>query len=324
MDKLRCSIVVLNYNGRDLLDKFLPSILDAVKYDGGGHEIIIVDNGSTDGSPEHIQKNFPSVRLTALPSNMHMEGYNRGIKASQNEIVVVLNNDIKIEQDFLQPLLSHFRDPEVFAVRPTINMVEGDTIIETRGVLMGAQLKLGFIECIYREAGTEEERNSPQPTFCAPGGAAAFDKKRFLELKGFDELFAPFYWEDTDLCYRAWKRGWKIIYEPRSVLHHYTHTTIRRFYSSNYINLIAQRNRYLLVWKNITDWVYLLQHMAYIPLRLGLFFLKGNINPFLSFFYALKLLKNARAKRKSEKKFARLSDREVFGIFGHISRRRTR
>ena len=323
MDKLRCSIVVLNYNGRDLLDKFFPSILDAVKYDGGGHEVIIVDNGSTDGSPEHIQKNFPSVRLIALPSNMHMDGYNRGIKASRNEIVVTLNNDIKIEQDFLLPLSSHFMDPEVFAVRPTINVVEGETIKETRGIQIGAQLKLGFIEYTSREAETEEERNSPHPILCAPGGAGAFDKQKFLELKGFDELFAPFYWEDIDLCYRAWKRGWKIISEPRSVLHHYTHTTIRRFYCSGYISLIANRNRYLLVWKNITDWVYILQHIAYIPLRLGLFFLKGNINPFLSFFYALKLLKNARAKRKSEKKFDRLSDREVFGILGHISRRRT-
>lgn len=324
MDKPRCSIIVLNYNGRDLLDKYFPSVLDAVKYDGGGHEAIIVDNGSADGSPEHIQKNFPSVRLIALPSNMYMEGYNRGIKASRNEIVIVLNNDIKIEKDFLQPLLSHFRDPEVFAVRPTINMVEGETIMERRGLQIGAQLKLGFIEYKEREAETEEERNSPHPTFCAPGGAGAFEKKRFLELNGFDELFAPFYWEDIDLCYRAWKRGWKIIYEPRSVLHHYTHTTIKRFYSSNYISLIARRNRYLLVWKNITDWVYLLQHMAYTSLRLGLFFLKGNINPLLSFFYALKLLKHVRAKRKSEKKSARLSDREVFGILSHISRRRTR
>lgn len=306
------------------MDKFFPSILDAVKYDGGGHEVIIVDNGSTDGSQEHIQKNFPSAKMIALPDNRHMDGYNVGIKASLNEIVVTLNNDIKVDRGFLRPLLLHFNNPEVFAVRPTINVVEGENIKETRGAQIGACFKFGFIEYLYREAGTEEERNSPHPTFSAPGGAGAFDKKKFLELKGFDELFAPFYWEDIDLCYRAWKRGWKIISEPRSVLHHYTHTTIRRFYCSGYINLIAQRNRYLLVWKNITDWVYLLQHMAYIPLRLGLFFLKGNINPFLSFFYALKLLKNARAKRKSEKKYARLSDREVFSIFSHISRRRTR
>jgi GT2 family glycosyltransferase len=182
MDKPRCSIVVLNYNGRDLLDKYFPSILDAVKYDGGGHEAIIVDNGSTDGSPEHVQKNFPSVRLIALTSNMYMEGYNRGIKASRNEIVIVLNNDIKIEKDFLRPLLSHFRDPEVFAVRPTINMVEGETITERRGVQIGAQLKLGFIEYKEREAETEEERNSPHPTFCVvpPGEQLHLTRKGSL------------------------------------------------------------------------------------------------------------------------------------------------
>jgi GT2 family glycosyltransferase len=310
-----CSIIVLNHDGKDLLNRFMPSVLGAAEYAGGAHEIIIVDNASRDGSQEFIQKNFPNVRLIALPSNRHMDGYNKGIKASRNEIVVILNNDIEVERDFLQYLLPHFKNPEIFAVRPTINVIEGNTVKETRGAQIGAQFKFGFIEYTYREAKTEEERELPHKTFCAPGGAGAFDKKKFLELEGFDELFAPFYWEDVDLCYRAWKRGWRVVYEPRSVMNHYTHTTIGKLYKKKYIEFISRRNRYLLVWKNITDWAYLLQHLVYMPLKLGLSLVKGNIALFLSFFYALKLLKKAKKKRKSQRMYARLSDREVFGIF---------
>jgi GT2 family glycosyltransferase len=321
MDRLICSIIVLNHNGRDLLAKFMPSILDAVEFDGGAHEIIIVDNASTDGSQEFIQKNFPSVRLIPLSSNRHMDGYNEGIKASRNKIVVLLNNDIRVEQDFIQPLLSHFSKPEVFAARPTINLVQEGAVEDTKGIQIGVQIKLGFIEYLSREAITEEERKCAQPTFCAPGGAGAFDRNKFLELEGFDELFAPFYWEDIDLCYRAWKRGWLIISEPRSVIYHYTHTTIGRSYNRKYIELIALRNRYLLVWKNITDWAYLLQHLAYIPVRLGWSLLNGNLTQFLSFFYALKSLRKAIKKRMLQKKSSRYSDREVISFLRNISKR---
>ena len=85
-----CSIIVLNHNGRDLLKRFMPSVLAATEYDRGAHEVIIVDNASSDGSQEFIQKNFPAVKLITLPSNRHMDGYNKGIQASRNEIVVIL------------------------------------------------------------------------------------------------------------------------------------------------------------------------------------------------------------------------------------------
>ncbi|OGW11727.1 MAG: hypothetical protein A2W75_03070 [Nitrospinae bacterium RIFCSPLOWO2_12_39_15] len=324
MEKKKCSIIILNFNGKNLLERFMPSILDAVKYDGGIHEVVIVDNASTDGSQEYIQKNLPSVKLIVLKNNTHMQGYNIGAEASCNEIVVILNNDIKVEKEFLQPMLQHFCDTEVFAVRPTINVVDGDVLKETRGAQIGVCFKFGFLEFLYREAKTEEERQNPAITFCASGGAGAFDRKKFLELKGFDELFAPFYWEDVDLCYRAWKRGWKVISEPRSVIYHYTHSTIGKFCSNRYVELIACRNRYLLVWKNITDWGFLLQHFICIPLRWIWSLMRLNFTSFLSFFYALKLLKAVSEKRKTEKKYFRHSDGEIFNLFSHVSGGKTR
>jgi len=296
----------------------MPSILDAAEYDGGEHEIIIVDNASTDGSQEYIRKNFPSVKLIALSSNTHMRGYNIGAEASRNEIVIFLNNDIRVEREFIRPLLLHFSDPEVFAVRPTINLVERENEEETRGAQIGVCFKFGFIEYTYRKARTEEERQSPNIIFCAPGGAGAFDKNKFFKLGGFDELFSPFYWEDVDLSFRAWKRGWKVISEPNSIMYHYRHSTIEKFWSERYIGLVARRNRYLLVWKDITDFGFIFQHLVWIPLRLGWSLLKGNFPLFLSFFWALILLRKTVAKKKEEKKYFKLSDRQVFGLFGHV------
>ena len=116
MDNTKCSLIILNYNGRDLLKKFMPSVLQAVEYDGRAHEVIVVDNDSTDGSQEYIRKYLPSTKLIAMPSNRYMDGYNEGIKASKYDIVVILNNDIEVEKYFLRPLLSHFNDNDIFAV----------------------------------------------------------------------------------------------------------------------------------------------------------------------------------------------------------------
>jgi len=318
IEKLRCSIVVLNHNGRDLLEIFMPSILDAVEFDGGGHEVIIVDNGSSDGSQEFIRNKFPSVRMIALPHNEHMQGYNAGIKASQNEIVIVLNNDIKVDRGFIRPLLLPFSNPRLFAVRPAIHTITGGTVTKAGLSHVGLCFKFGFIEQLYLEAKTEEEGQLSRLAFCVPGGAGAFDKNKFLELNGFDDLFSPFYWEDVDLSYRAWKRGWKILFEPKSVLYHQTHSTISRIYPGAYIERIAERNRYILIWKNILDKKLLFYHFCWIPLRLAGLLITGQWHRLPALFLALRELGKINARRKRELQEAKKSDIELFSFFAEM------
>jgi len=110
------SVVIPNWNGRDLLEKYLPSVVAALAADPA-NEIVVVDNGSTDGSADYLRAHFPQVTVVALPQNLGFGGgSNEGFRAAKNEVVVLLNSDMRVASDFLAPLLEGFRDPLVFAV----------------------------------------------------------------------------------------------------------------------------------------------------------------------------------------------------------------
>ncbi len=109
-DLSRASIIVLNWEGRHLLEEFLPSVVEAVKHDGRDHEIMVVDNGSRDGSVDFLRSHFPSVRVIPLDRNRRFTGGNNaGVAAAKNDIVVFLNNDMQVDPDFLKPLLDGFQ-----------------------------------------------------------------------------------------------------------------------------------------------------------------------------------------------------------------------
>ena len=110
------TVVIPNWNGRDLLEKFLPSVAEALA-GNEDNEIIVVDNASTDGSSEYVRKFFPQARVLAQTRNLGFGGgSNAGFRAARNPIVILLNNDMRVEADFLAPLLEPFSDPLVFSV----------------------------------------------------------------------------------------------------------------------------------------------------------------------------------------------------------------
>jgi len=115
------TILILSWDGRPLLEEFLPSVLEAA----GKHEVMVVDNGSKDDSVQFLQTRFPKVRVLKLDRNYgYSEGNNRGIKQVTTDIVVLLNNDMAVDPDFLNPLLKPFSDPAVFAVASQIEMAD--------------------------------------------------------------------------------------------------------------------------------------------------------------------------------------------------------
>ena len=110
------SVVIPNWNGKDLLARYLPSVVAALAANPA-NEIVVVDNGSSDGSAEFVRTAFPRVKLVALEKNLGFGGgSNAGFHAAANDIVVLLNSDMRVEEDFLAPLLEGFADPQVFAV----------------------------------------------------------------------------------------------------------------------------------------------------------------------------------------------------------------
>jgi GT2 family glycosyltransferase len=253
------SIVIPNWNGRDLLEKYLPTVVAACDF-SIGDELIVVDNASTDGSADWLSRNYPAIRVLRLPSNLGFGGgSNAGIDAASNRIVVLLNSDMRVQPDFLGPLLRPFTDPDVFAVAAQILFSDPAKRREESG-LTYASWKKGQIEL-----GHDVDAAVPgiYPCFYPGGGSSAFDREKLLQLGGFDHLYRPFYFEDTDLGYEAWKRGWKVLYAPESVVYHEHRGTIGKKFSSDYVNRIVAKNRILFHWKHVTH-----------PLRLGAFCLR--------------------------------------------------
>lgn len=252
------SVVIPNWNGRDLLAKYLPSVLEATS-DYPGSEVIVVDNASTDGSAAFVREQFRSVRVIELPKNLGFGGgSNAGFRAANNDIVVLLNSDMRVERDFLQPLLDGFADDHVFAVACQIFFSDPAKLREETG-LTQAWWQGGALRVRHR---ADNAINSAYPCFYAGGGSSAFDRKKFLELRGFDSLFHPFYLEDTDLGFLAWKRGWSVLYEPRSIVYHEHRGTIGKKFSQRYIASVLKKNFVLFCWKNIHDWRKLLEHFT--------------------------------------------------------------
>jgi GT2 family glycosyltransferase len=241
------SIVIPTWNGRHHLEANLPSVLAAVE-GNPGHEVIVVDNGSDDGTVEFLEKRFPSVRVLAFSTNLGFGGgSNAGVREARNDVVVLLNDDMRVEPDFLEPLLEGFSDPRVFAVTAQIFFSDPAKRREETGLAHGLWLN-GRLHLRHL---IDEQVDRLFPTFYAGGGSTAYDRRKFLELGGFDPLLEPFYYEDTDVSYMAWKRGWVVLYQPHSVVYHEHRGTIGKTFSAGYIQAIVERNQLLFLWKNI-------------------------------------------------------------------------
>ena len=255
-DVTKATIVIPNWNGRDLLEKYLPSVLVAAQ----GNEVIVVDDASTDGSAGFLAERFPTVRVIRNKMNLGFGGgSNAGFRAATNDIVVLLNSDMRVAADFLGPLLAGFTDEKVFAVSCQIFFSDPAKLREETG-LTQAWWENGGLRVRHR---IDERVDRLFPCFYGGGGSCAFDRRKFLQLGGFDELLKPFYLEDTDLGMMAWKRGWKVLYQPASHVFHEHRGTIGKKFSAAYIESILKKNFLLFCWKNIHEWPRLAEHLAY-------------------------------------------------------------
>ena len=305
------SIVIPNWNGRDLLEKYIPSILEATK-SNPANEIIVVDNASEDGSAQFLKHNFPTVKVLELDQNYGFGGgSNRGFAAAKNDIVVLLNSDMRVAPDFLQPLLDAFTDQNVFAVSCQIFFTDPAKLREETG-LTQAWWENGGLRVRHR---IDDNVTSAFPCFYGGGGSCAFDRRKFAELGGFDELLKPFYLEDTDLGYLAWKRGWKVFYEPRSVVWHEHRGTIGKKFTQEFIQSILKKNFLLFCWKNIHEPARLTEHFFFTFAGAWLSVLFGDSyersNP-LALWKAFLQLPAALKSRAQAQQLAAITDTEAF------------
>ena len=308
---MRASLLVLNYNGLDLLQECFASLGDATGH-GRHHDVYLVDNGSTDASIEWTEQHFPWVKVVRAPRNAFLYTYNDIMPSLDTEAILLLNNDIIVEPDFIEPLLSHLSQPDVFAVNTRV--LTGDRVTP-----QGSRTSGGFHRGLwwYNQL-PDIERTST--CFFGLGGQAAFSRSKYLELGGFDELLWPLYHEDIDLSYRAWKRGWRVLYEPRSVLYHLGGQTSASMYKRDQLRTIVTQNTFLIQWKNFDDTVMRRQHL----LNLGPRLLRAAVTrdfPLLKGFRQAWARRGAMEKqRQLEAPMRRLSDRQAFArMNAHIN-----
>jgi GT2 family glycosyltransferase len=197
------SVIVPTYQGRHHLEQLLPSLQEQTL----PHEVIVVDNGSTDGTHDLLQERWPQVRVIAFPDNRGFgKAVNAGVAAASSRTVVLLNNDTVCTPSFLERLVAAL-DPRqgVVMASPVLVRRDAEDRIDTAGIVVDRTLH-GFNH-LYGESVEVLEGAVPDPL--APcGGAAAFDRSAFLEVGGFDPAFFA-YLEDVDLGIRFVARGWK-------------------------------------------------------------------------------------------------------------------
>jgi len=303
------SVVIPSYNGRSLLEKNLPALMRSITAHDAPVEIIIVDDAGDDDTVDFIRQNYPQIILLVNDKNSGFgETVNRGISAARNKIVLALNNDVLVEEDFFAKTLHWFEDPQVFSVTP--NMVdprEGRSQAITR-------LKPGI--CWFRTVNLQLSDVCRQgreiPLFFASGGASLFDREKLLLLGGFDPIYSPFYVEDMDLSYRAWKAGWKCLMEPEATVYHETSSTILGLHTKRKIKFIGDRNRTLFLWLNITDPSLILRYFLFLPFSLLYDIVAFRKYKFVGFFRALAYLPLIPELRRKRKVYFAVRDNDVF------------
>ena len=286
-DKLSISIVIPNWNGIELLKKCLTSIYEIDKFKDGEYEVLVVDDASDSDIAECIKNEFPFIRVIRNIRNLGFgKTCNRGVLEARGELIVLLNNDIMVSLDFLQPLIAHFKDEQVFSVSPKLYYWDKKSF--NYGMHMG-EFRDGYINLWNEsETGNGDKVMQTAPTIFSVGGAMCFRRNDFLWLGGFDGIYRPNCWEDIDISYRAQKRGLKVLYEPQSLVYHKGAATL------NYLRHKEIKNELLFIWKNITDLGFLSSHLNRLPefMQLGkhsspMQFSRGYIWAFRYFIEAL-------------------------------------
>lgn len=288
----KISVVIPNWNGRKLLEKNLPKVLAAIK----NTEVIIVDDASSDDTIDFLVKNYPQIKLIRHEKNLGFSAsVNEGVRIAKGKFVALFNVDVYPEKDILKYVLPHFDKPDIFAV----------SLNESKQSWAKIIWKNGFFE---HESGLKTK--SAHISGWASGGSAVFRKSIWDELGGFDPIYYPFYWEDIDISYRAWKRGYKILWEPKGIVYHQHEATIGAHYSRGYIDFISQRNQLLFIWKNITDLRLLVDHLVNLFMHLTKHL--GYIKVICA---AVIEIPTVLSERIKESRKIKIMDRQIFQMF---------
>jgi GT2 family glycosyltransferase len=304
MDTLGVSIIIPNYNGEQIIKRSLAHVVEAAGAYPGSCEIIVVDDASQDNSLQMITVQFPKIKVIRHEVNLGFaEAVHSGVRASIYAIMIFLNTDVLPDRDFISPLVQWFDRQDTFAVSPLILDRQGKPLRVSwnRSKMVRGEIRRD--KWNLPDALEQAHREGPLRSLFASGGSIALRKSMFEQLGGFLPIYKPFYYEDRDLCTRAWQRGWKTLFDPGSRVIHDHVGTIRRFYSVKKIKIIQRRNRLFYLWLYLSSRKIVLSHIPWIFVRLMLRLVKMDLVYPIALFKALcGLGKVIRLKKKSQRK----------------------
>lgn len=250
----KVSVIILNWNGRKMLEQFLPSVVRNTSQRWA--DVVVADNGSDDDSIDFLRREFPDVKIISMERNYGFaEGYNRAITSCDSEYVVLLNSDVETPEGWIEPLVEYMEEhPEVVACQPKILSYTEKEKFEHAGAAGGFVDNYGFPYCrgrIFSEV--EEDRgqyDEVTQVFWATGAALFIRRKEYLSVGGLDATFFA-HMEEIDFCWRLNSRGKKLVCVPQSHVFHLGGGTLNT--SSPRKTYLNFRNNLLMIFKNETE-----------------------------------------------------------------------
>jgi GT2 family glycosyltransferase len=241
------TIIIPNFNGAHLLRRNLPSVIKAAAEYPGKCPVLVVDDGSGDDSAEVLRAEFPAVGLIRHETNRGFaEAIRSGTEAAGTELLIFLNSDVRPEAGFIAPLVRHFESPDIFSVAPLV--------VDENGQASEVSWRCFRIRrARFRAVPWRYDASNPKvlKSLYASGGSMALRKSMFMALGGFLPIFQPFYSEDSDLGMRAWRRGWRTLFDPESRITHGASGSIKENIAACRIRKTRGRNRFLLEWIHV-------------------------------------------------------------------------
>lgn len=248
----KVAVVILNWNGKSFLEKFLPSV---VKHSTNA-KVIVADNYSTDNSINFLKENYPSVEIIQLDKNYGFAGgYNKTLKQVEATYYVLLNSDVEVTENWLLPMVSLLDDDTTIAAcQPKIKAYNNKTFFEYAGAAGGFIDKLGYPFCQGRIFDTIEKDKGQydigKEIFWASGASLFIRAEAYHKVNGLDEFFFA-HMEEIDLCWRLKNNGYKIMYCPQSTIYHVGGGTLNKIKPQK--TFLNYRNSLLMLHKNLPN-----------------------------------------------------------------------
>lgn len=280
MTNYSVAVVILNWNGLNLLKQFLPGVVEYSR----PYQVVVADNASTDESVAWIKENFPEIQIVINVSNGgYAKGYNDALKDVRADYFVLLNSDVEVTPGWLDPLVKLMENPEIVGCQPKILAQQRKDEFEYAGAAGGFIDKHHFPFCRGRIVDAfekdEKQYDYSVPIFWASGACLFIRSEVFHLLQGFDERFFA-HFEEIDLCWRAQRLGGHFVVEPKSVVYHVGGSTLS--YNNPRKTFLNFRNNLLMIHKNQPTllWWVLFRRLCIDGIAGIYFLLKGNFKHF--------------------------------------------